>query len=202
MTTKFFVFLFALIFAGLNAQAQPTPTPKASNPRPDAVEAGPYEGPANWSDFELYMQERERHDRLRGLGYMLSGAVATLGGLAGYNSSEDSFGRAVYAVSQTVGIAAVGYGASVYWNGNEYDSFYGAIKNSSLSVDQKTELLQRYLALERRERERNRWIQFGTSVLLAVVNFSSAEREKDPNVKGVLQFLGGVNAVIALSYTF
>ncbi len=165
-------------------------------------ETGPYEGPTTWQDFESYMQERERLDQIRGLSYMLSGAVATAGGLAGYNSTQDSFGRSVYAIAQTVGIAAMGYGASVYWNGNEYDSLYGSLKGSSLSTDQKTEIIMRYLSIERRERERDRWIQFGTSVLLAVVNFSSAEKEKDPNVKGVLQFLGTVNAVFALTYTF
>ncbi|MBX3041298.1 MAG: hypothetical protein KF789_11385 [Bdellovibrionaceae bacterium] len=161
-----------------------------------------YDGPADWSKFDQFMIDRQKEDEITGLSYLLSGALATIGGNLGYYSSSDSFSRGAYALTQSVGIVAIGYGASIYWNGNEFDSFYRAVRDSSLSSAQKTELLQRFLSNEKTQRERTRWIRMGTHALLAVVNFYSASQEKDKDVKNVFQFLGGVNALLAFTYAF
>lgn len=161
-----------------------------------------YDGPDSWAEFEAAMQEREHQDRVAGLSYLLSGAIATVGGIAGSATNDDGFSRSVFAISQTLGIAAMGYGASLYWNGNDYASFYRSVRDSSLSPAQKTELLKRFLAYERNERDRARWIRFGTHALLAAVNFYSASQEDNRDVRSVLQFLGGVNVILAVSYTF
>lgn len=161
-----------------------------------------YDGPARWAEFDKFMKEREKQDRITGLSYLISGGVATIGGVAGYYSSEDAFSRGMYAVSQSVGIAAIGYGASVYWIGNEYNSFYRAVARSSLSPSQKSELLKFFLEQERERKEAARWIRVGTHALLAAVNFYNASKESDRDVKNLFNFLGGVNLVIGLSYTF
>lgn len=161
-----------------------------------------YQGPLHWDSFRSYMLEREKEDRIMGLSYMISGAVATVGGIAGYYNSEDSFSRGVYAIAQSVGVAAIGYGANRYWNGNEYSSFYYALDGAPLTSEQKLEVLKRYLEKEKDEREKSRWIKIATHSLIAVVNFYSASHEEDRNVRGVLNFLGGANAIIALSYAF
>ncbi|MBX2988979.1 MAG: hypothetical protein KF802_13910 [Bdellovibrionaceae bacterium] len=161
-----------------------------------------YDGTAQWQDFENFMRNREEEERVTGISYMISGAVATLGGLVGYQSSQDNFSRSAYAIAQSVGIGALGYGASIYWNGNEYDSFYRAVRGSSLTPMQKNELLARFLSNEKSERRRARWIRVGTHTLLAVVNFYAASQESNRDVRNLLQFMGGVNAVIAFSYSF
>lgn len=161
-----------------------------------------YQGPLHWDSFHAYMQERQKEDRITGMSYMISGVVATVGGLAGYYNSEDSFSRGVYAIAQSVGVAAIGYGANRYWNGNEYSSFYYALEGSPLTAEQKAVVLKRFLEKEKDEREKSRWIKIATHSLIAVVNFYSASHEEDRNVRGVLNFLGGANTVIAFSYAF
>lgn len=161
-----------------------------------------YGGPVQWNSFQQYMQERQEEDRVRGMSYMISGAIATIGGVAGYYNSEDSFSRGLYAIAQSVGVAAIGYGANSYWNGNEYNSFYYAVEGAHLTSAQKAELLQRFLEKEKDERRRSRWIKVATHSLIAVANLYSASHESDRNVRGVLNFLAGTNAVIAFSYAF
>lgn len=159
-----------------------------------------YDGPDTWEHFQKFMDEREEKDRVTGLSYMISGALATVGGVAGYYGTTDTFSRGAFAVSQTLGVAALGYGASVYWNGNTYNSFYRAVRDSALSPQQKSDLLVRYMRNERIERDRNRWIRIGVHTLLAGMNFYSANREENRDVRNLLQFLGAVNVVIALSF--
>jgi len=161
-----------------------------------------YDGPVNWSSFHDYMEAQQKEDRLTGASYMISGVVATVGGVVGYYNSEDSFSRGVYAIAQSVGVAAIGYGAHRYWNGNDYNAFFHAVEGSNLSSAQKVEVLRRFLEWERGERNKSRWIKIATHSLISVVNLYSASREEDKDVRGVLHFLAGTNAIIAFSYAF
>jgi hypothetical protein len=161
-----------------------------------------YTGTAQWEPFQKYMEVRQEQDRVLGTSYLISGLVATAGGLAGYYNSEDPFSRGVYAVSQSVGVAAIGYGASQYWIGNEYNSFFYAVNSAALSPEQKSDLLRRFLERDREARQKTRWIKVATHSLLALVNLYNSTREDDKTVRSVLQFLSGTNAVIAFSYVF
>jgi hypothetical protein len=174
----------------------------ATTARAEADGDSDYGGPTQWDSFRHYMKERQEDDRIRGMSYMISGAIATVGGIAGYYNADDSFNRGVYAIVQSVGVAAIGYGANSYWNGNEYNSFFYAVEGAHLTGAQKAELLQRFLEKEKEQRRRSRWINVATHSLIAVANLYSASHEQDRNVRGVLNFLAGTNAIIAFSYAF
>ncbi len=161
-----------------------------------------YQGPAEWSSFNKFMEKKEQEDRIAGVSYMISGAVATIGGAVGYYSSQDSFSRGLYAVAQSVGVAAIGYGATFYFVGNEYTSFYRAIDGAHISAVQKSEILKRFLDQERAEHDRRRWIKVATHSLIAAGNFYSASRDEDRNIRGILNFLGIVNVAMAITYSF
>lgn len=161
-----------------------------------------YRGPSDWSEFDRCMKARALDDERTGMSYILSGTLAALGGIAGYRASDDPANRGIYALTQSVGFSALGYGAAVYLNGNNYNSFYRALRDAPLTAFQKTEILERFLREEKRRRENTRWIRVGTHSVLALVNLMSVPDEKDEGVRRVLQFLGGVNAVFALSYAF
>lgn len=167
----------------------------------DATEDG-YTGTAQWDAFQNYMDVRQEQDRVSGASYLISGTIATVGGLVGYYGSKDPFSRGVYAVSQSIGVAALGYGASQYWIGNEYNSFFYAVNSAPLTPAQKSDLLRRFLERDREARQKTRWIKVATHSLLAIVNLYNSTREEDKNVRSVLQFLSGTNAVIAISYAF
>ena len=161
-----------------------------------------YQGNSNWLEFKQFMEQRQEEDQKLGVSYLLSGALATVGGVVGYYSSEDAFSRGIYALSQSIGVAALGYGASYMWIGNEYNSFFYAVDGARLSPQQKNELLHRFLEREQLQRERQRWIKIATHSVIAAVNLYSATREEDKNIKTVFQFLAAANVVIALTYSF
>lgn len=161
-----------------------------------------YQGLPEWSQFKQFIREQEEEDERLGLSYMISGGIAAVGGVIGYDLSDDPLSRSVYALTSTVGIAAIGLGASHYWTGNEYDSFFYALEHSNISVQEKNRILQKYLEKEHDKREARRWIRVVTHSLIAVANFYSASRETNGDVKPVFIFLGTVNTVLAISYSF
>ncbi|WP_142699467.1 hypothetical protein [Bdellovibrio sp. ZAP7] len=161
-----------------------------------------YQGLPEWSEFRQFIKEQQEEDERLGLSYMISGGIAAVGGVIGYDLSNDPLSRSVYALTSTVGIAAIGLGASHYWTGNEYDSFFYALENSNISVQEKNRILQKYLEKEHDKREARRWIRVVTHSLIAVANFYSASRETNGDVKPIFVFLGTVNTVLAISYSF
>ncbi|KYG67926.1 hypothetical protein [Bdellovibrio bacteriovorus] len=165
-------------------------------------EDGHYDGPVQWNEFRKHVLEEEKAQELKGLSYMISGAVAAVGGTVGYFHSEEIFSQTLFAITSNVGLAAIGVGASYYWAGSETSSFYYALEGSSLSLAQKNEVLQRYLLKQNELRENRRWIRVATHALIAAVNIYSASQSEDEDMRGLFYFLGGANAVLAISYSF
>lgn len=161
-----------------------------------------YEGEANWKDFRQYVLTQQELDQQKGLGYIISGTVAAIGGSVGFYQSEEIFSRTVFAITSNIGLAAIGVGASYYWTGSSVDSFFYAIDGSSLSLAEKNEVLQRYLEKEREEKENRRWIRVATYSLIAAANLYSATQESSADVQSVFYFLAGANALLAVSYSF
>lgn len=156
----------------------------------------------DWKTFDSAMSSIADDDRAIGTSYLISGGLVTLGSIAGYYSTDDSTSKVIYAFSQSLGIAAIGYGSAKLFIGHEYSSFYAAVKGTNLSNEQKNNLLRIYLENEKEKRESLRKIKIATHLLLGAVNLYSATREKDNNVKSVFTFLSGINFAIALAYTF
>lgn len=161
-----------------------------------------YGGPAQWTEFREYVVQQQEENERVGLGYMISGAVAAVGGGVGYYQSEEVFSRTIFAITSNVGLMAIGWGATQYWTSSELDTFFYAIEGSSLSAAEKNEVLQRYLYKERKENERRRWIRVATHALIAVANLYSASQEQNSEVRSVFYFLGGANTLLAISYSF
>lgn len=161
-----------------------------------------YDGAANWNDFRKYVLTQQELDQQKGLGYIISGTVAAVGGAIGFYQSEEVFSRTVFAITSNIGLAAIGVGASYYWTGSSVDSFFYAIDGSSLSLAEKNEVLQRYLDKEREEKENRRWIRVATYSLIAAANLYSASQEKSADIQSVFYFLAGANALLAVSYSF
>ncbi|AHZ85237.1 hypothetical protein Bb109J_c2550 [Bdellovibrio bacteriovorus] len=161
-----------------------------------------YSGPSNWNEFRAFVHNQQKEDEQAGLAYMISGAVAAIGGTVGYQQSEEIFSRTIFAITSNVGLAAIGLGATYYYTGNEMDSFFYAIDGSSLSLAEKNEVLQRFLLKEREEKEKRKWIRVATHALLAAANIYSATQEENSDVRSVFYFLGGANTLLAVTYSF
>lgn len=164
--------------------------------------AADYRGPMEWSEFQDYVLHQQKEEERLGTAYMISGALAVIGGTVGYTESDDMFSRTIFALTSNIGIAGLGLGATYYFTDSSLDSFFYAVNGANLSLSEKNELLQRYLRKEREERERRNWIRVTTHALLAAANLYSGSREESGEARSFLYFLGGANAVLAVTYSF
>jgi F0F1-type ATP synthase membrane subunit c/vacuolar-type H+-ATPase subunit K len=162
-----------------------------------------YDGPAQWNEFSQFVEQQQHRDRILGQSFVFSGLVATVGGAIGYHSSSDPYSRGIYAIAQSIGVAAIGYGGASYMIGNGYNAFYEALrKTPSLSAHQRAQLIEAYIRRDKEEREQRRNIKAFTHGLISVVNLYGASRESDPNLKTIFQFMGGTNLILSIGYSF
>ncbi len=159
-------------------------------------------GVSDWDYFEKTMKEQKRRDFDRGLSYVISGSLALVGGLAGSNATQDSVEKGVYTVFETIGISSVGYGAYTMQIGSEERELFEVLSNSRLTADQKTEFLHSYYYHRMQTEKKERVIKALTHALIAGLNLYSASQQQQATIKTGLFFIGGVNLLAALSFTF
>jgi hypothetical protein len=157
---------------------------------------------AKWEEFAKEVELQKERDRRNGLSYMISGSLALVGGIVGNGLAEDTAERGIYTVFQTIGVASIGYGAYTWQVGGEERFIYSSLQYSKLSPEQKTQFLKAY-NLNRKERERReRVVRAVTHGLIAALNFYNASQQSQDSLKTTLAFVGGVNLLAAVSYTF
>ena len=155
-----------------------------------------------WDEFAREVEIQKEKDRRNGLSYVISGSLALVGGIWGNSIAEDTAEKGIYTVFQTIGVASVGYGAYVWKIGGEERSVYQTLQYSKLTPEQKSQFLRAY-NYQRREREKNdRIIRAVTHGLIAGLNFYNASQQKQESLKNTLFFVGGVNLLAAVSFTF
>jgi hypothetical protein len=155
-----------------------------------------------WDKFAREVNRQEDRDYYNGISYIISGGLALAGGIWGANIAEDSAEKGVYTLFQTIGVASVGYGAYIWKIGGEERSIYRTLESTRFTPEQKTHFLRAY-RFERRERERrDRFIRAITHGMIAGLNIYNASQQKEESIKSGLYFIGGVNLLAAISFTF
>jgi hypothetical protein len=182
------IFVFLI---GHRAQAQTRIDPKR------------YTGEPQWDSFSRFVEEENARDRKDGTAYLVSGALALVGSTIGYQQTTDPFAHTVFTVAQSMGIAAMGYGTYLLEIGNENRSFYNAVNSStSLESHHKNELLSNYLREKNEIHRKTRLIRAFTHGFIAAINFYNGSRQTDSNLKSVHYFIGGINLVAVVSFSF
>jgi len=184
---------FSLMLLLVMAMMRVTPAQAAEDSRIDSVK---------WEQFAQEVETQKERDYKNGLSYIISGSLALAGGIWGANITEDNAEKGVYTVFQTIGIASVGYGAYVWKIGGEERSVYQTLQNTRFTNEQKSHFLKSYNT-ERKDRERrDRLIRALTHGLIAGLNIYTASIQKNDGIKTGLYFIGGVNLLAAISFTF
>jgi hypothetical protein len=156
-----------------------------------------------WNDFARAQERQVSKDRDTGFAYMVSGALLTLGGSVGYHNSKTSVEKLAYSLTQSLGVAGVGYGAYLYHVGNEHRSFYESVRNTtSLSESQRNDLFRSYAEQVRVVQYNSKWIRIVTHALVGALNFYNASREPDQDLRQGLNVIGTANALAAVSLSF
>lgn len=158
---------------------------------------------SSWKEFDQAMQEQESADRTDGMAYMISGALLLAGGLVGYHNSGGNVEKLAYSVSQSLGIAGLGYGYYLYNVGTETRSFYESVRNTSgLSETNRNDLTRSYVKQWKVQQDNEKWMKMATYALVGGLNLYNASREKPGDLRQGLMILGGVNLLAAISLTF
>lgn len=157
----------------------------------------------NWAKYEREVQLLEREDYRNGLSYVISGSLALVGGIWGESVTNDAVEKGIYSVFQSIGIASVGYGAYLWQVGGEERAIYTSLRDAKgLSYRDKSYFLRSYFAQRKERLRREKLIRAITHGLVAAVNTYNASRQDQDGVRDALYFIGGVNLLAAISFTF
>lgn len=156
-----------------------------------------------WDLYEKAFLEERIHNRQKGLSYIVSGSIVTGLSLVAFSATHDPMTRMFSALSQSIGIIAIGEGAHLYYSGTAEESFYETLARArSLTPAQRDELTRIYLSEERHRKETDDRIRGWTYATIAVLTFYNASREPDPTVRTALGVLGAANLAYCLSFVF
>lgn len=155
-----------------------------------------------WASFADEIKKMEERDRRDGLSYIISGSLALAGGFAGSTISKDPIENLVYVAFQSIGVASIGYGAYQWRVGSEDRLLFQSLQGTQLTPEQRTAFLRMH-GQQRKERLlQERRIKALTHGLIAALNFINASQQKQDRVRNSLIFIGGVNALACITFTF
>ena len=158
----------------------------------------------NWNHFANYIRAKEKHSWRLGWSYFISGAIGLTAATVALNSVNGPVEKVGLALFQNLEATAMGYGIYKSYIGSPDISFYNVIQSSAgLSMENKNQILKSYMLERKFQKERIRWIQFGTHSLLAITNILAGLNEKeDRSVRDALLIMGGLNLVASLTFCF
>jgi hypothetical protein len=108
-----------------------------------------------------------------------------------------------YSVSQSLGIAGIGYGAYLKNVGGEQRSFFETVENAhGLSLQDKDELVRSYSQTWKINRHNEKWLRIITHSLVAALNIYNGLNEEPGELRTGLFVIGGANALAAISLSF
>lgn len=191
---KWIVFMIALILGSLSllpsAQAQ------------DKEREISLSEVKDWHQFKIKIEQQEQQDQKKGQAYMISGGLLVIGGIIGYHNAHNSVEKLAYSVSQSLGVAGIGYGAYLSFVDSEQSSFYRSIESSKGLTDQnKNEIVRNYVAQWQENKRSERITRIATHALIGGLNIYNGMREEGDLRQGLI-VLGGVNLLAAISLSF
>lgn len=155
-----------------------------------------------WEDFSHEVELQKEVDRRNGISYLISGSLALVGGILGNRMTDDAAEKGIYTVFQTIGVASIGYGISIWQIGGEERGLYQTLQSARLAPEQKTQFLKAY-NFQKKERERkDHIIRAVTHGLIAGLNIYNASEQKQEGLRNSLYFIGSVNLLASVSFTF
>ena len=152
-------------------------------------------------------------NQTKGWGYIISGGI-TLGlSIPAYYLSQDLFARAAYGVTETLGVASIGYGAYLVLVSNNYTQFKRILDGAgglaspslslpSLSAAERDHLARLFLNENAVRAKESRKIRVITHALTAGLSFLNGFTSSQSELRIGFFFLGGINTLVALSFGF
>lgn len=157
----------------------------------------------SWENFQRMMAEQKRSNETEGMAYVISGSMAFLGGIVGYQNSTDLFAKGAYALSQSLGVAAVGYGAHLRLVGHQDQVLYDLARTDHfLNPVQRDQFVKIYFELEAKREKESQKIAALTHGLLAGLNLYNGAMAKNEDLRSTLYFIAAINVLACVNYSF
>jgi hypothetical protein len=158
---------------------------------------------SSWKTFSETVKKEEELRFYRGQSEIVTGVLALVAGLAGDAQSQRPLERGVYALFQSIGIASIGFGAYDIYVGSEDKQLLQLLNYSSgLTDKQREEILRTHNRIRRVYDKRERYVKLLTFSLLSLSQFYNASRVQNESVKNTLTFIGSINLIAAVSFSF
>lgn len=158
---------------------------------------------SSWKNFKNSVQQSETLVRFNGESQIITGILALVAGLAGEAQTKRPLEKGVYSLFQSIGIASIGFGAYDLYVGSEEKKFYHLLDlSSSLNDAEKDQILRTYRRIDRVYQKRERQVKMVTFGLVALSQFYNASRVENESVKNSLGFIGAINLIAAISFSF
>lgn len=154
----------------------------------------------SYSEFSSRIRSQVSDREKDGLGSMISGGIALLGGSYGWSQAEKPVEKGFYSIAQTLGLLAIGYGAETYFLRQDEEIFLQVLSSVELSAAQKDRMVTSYLKEKKQRAEEAQWIRRATLGLGGVLNLIYAQQTKDPSLKSFLYLTAGVQFVWGFSF--
>ncbi len=156
-----------------------------------------------WNEFDHKMKEKKQKDRVDGISYVVSGTLALVGGLLGQGASKDPLEKGVYTLFQSIGVASIGFGIYNWKLGDEDRWFYDIVESApSVSMQDRVAMVRSFNKTKASREKEQKFVRALTHGLIAALNIYGATQQTNESVKNALYFLGGVNTLAAISFTF
>lgn len=190
-----FLFITVISFQSLAVHPKNDPNIQAENTALTAIPP--------WKALGTDMRSKRMMSNKLGWSYVISGGIGFAGGLAGEDIATDPLEKAVYTVFQTIGIASIGYGLFKVYIPPEDEKLYRLLDSDlSLTDLQREKLFKVYQDQQTENLRKEKTIRAITHGLIAALNFNNASKQKQGTIKDALLFVGGVNLLACVSYSF
>lgn len=156
-----------------------------------------------WSEYAAVYEKKKDKEENEGISYMISGGIAIVGGSIGQGVAKDPFEKAAYSLFQTMGIASLGYGAYQWKIGDEDRLMFETLQKTPMFTDREKLLFLKSFQYQKKERQqRVQVIKAVTHGLIAAFNLYNGSQQSQSGIRSSLYFIGGVNVLACVNYTF
>jgi hypothetical protein len=153
-----------------------------------------------FTEFTDQIKSNSELNQNEGLGYMISGGIALLGGGYGFSHAEKPVEKGFYSIAQSVGLLAIGFGAESFFLKQDDEIFIQVLNSGELSSQQKNRMLESYLREKRKRTEDTIWIRRTTFGIAGALNLIYAGQARDQSLRNLLFVTAGAQLVWAFSF--
>lgn len=197
---NFLLLILTYILFCFNASAA---SPKNFKPATSSLSDPNLEYKNQWREVNKNYLKQQSSDYQAGISYIISGTIALAGGLVGGQITSDPIERGLYVVFQSIGVASIGYGAYKWKIGDDDRLLTKSLANTEgLTEKNRIQFMQTYQFQKSQFEATERKIKAITHGLIAAINLYNASKQDQDGIKNSLYFIGGVNLLAAISFSF